>query len=215
MAWHHTYGLPALITNCSNNYGPYHFPEKLIPLVILNALEGRPLPVYGKGDNVRDWLFVDDHVRALLTVAERGVPGETYNVGGGNERTNLQVVEAVCDLLDELCPGAEGRRGLITFVQDRPGHDRRYAIDSTKLRAQLGWAPLESFETGLRKTVRWYLDNRWSWEPIRRRRPWRRIWSQAGRDSSARTLSRRWRPRGMPCGCLTTWPRATAKTSTA
>jgi dTDP-glucose 4,6-dehydratase len=170
MAWHHTYGLPALITNCSNNYGPYHFPEKLIPLVILNALEGRPLPVYGKGDNVRDWLFVDDHVRALLTVAERGVPGETYNVGGGNERTNLQVVEAVCDLLDELCPGAEGRRGLITFVQDRPGHDRRYAIDSTKLRAQLGWAPLESFETGLRKTVRWYLDNRWWWEPIRRRK---------------------------------------------
>ncbi|MFO7534976.1 MAG: dTDP-glucose 4,6-dehydratase [Kiritimatiellia bacterium] len=170
MAWHHTYGLPALITNCSNNYGPYHFPEKLIPLVILNALEGRPLPVYGKGDNVRDWLYVDDHVRALLTVAERGVPGETYNVGGGNERTNLQVVESVCDLLDELCPGAEARRGLITFVQDRPGHDRRYAIDSTKLRAQLGWQPQESFETGLRKTVRWYLDNRWWWEPIRQRK---------------------------------------------
>lgn len=171
MAWHHTYGLPTMITNCSNNYGPYHFPEKLIPLVILNALEGKPLPVYGKGDNVRDWLFVDDHARALLLAAEKGKPGETYNVGGSNERTNLQVVQTICDLLDELSPVAGGpRRGLITFVPDRPGHDKRYAIDSTKLRTILGWAPRETFETGLRKTVQWYLNNRWWWGPIRERK---------------------------------------------
>jgi dTDP-glucose 4,6-dehydratase len=178
-AWHHTYGLPVLLTNCSNNYGPYHFPEKLIPLVILNALEGRPLPVYGKGDNVRDWLYVEDHARALRLVLRAGVPGETYNVGGNNERTNLQVVETVCSVLDELAPESEvsGRRSevgeqksyreLITFVPDRPGHDRRYAIDATKLKTELGWVPQESFDTGIRKTVRWYLDNVWWWKPIR------------------------------------------------
>jgi dTDP-glucose 4,6-dehydratase len=169
-AWHHTFGLPSLITNCSNNYGPYHFPEKLIPLIILNALEGKPLPVYGKGDNIRDWLHVEDHARALLLAAEAGVPGETYNVGGGNERTNLQVVQIICDILDDLRPAAAPRRNLIAFVPDRPGHDKRYAIDSTKLRAKLGWRPRETFETGLRKTVQWYLDNRWWWEPIRQRK---------------------------------------------
>ena len=169
-AWHHTFGLPALVTNCSNNYGPYHFPEKLIPLVILNALEGKPLPVYGKGDNIRDWLNVEDHAAALLLVAEKGVPGETYNIGGGAERTNLQVVQLICDILDELRPAAAPRRGLITFVPDRPGHDKRYAIDSSKLRRTLGWTPRETFESGLRKTVQWYLDNRWWWEPIRERK---------------------------------------------
>ena len=179
MAWHHTYGLPVLITNCSNNYGPYHFPEKLIPLVILNALDGKPLPIYGKGDNVRDWLYVEDHAKALRTVLERGAPGETYNVGGNNERTNLQVVESICAALDELVPpGAALRlpaagakmssyRDLITFVPDRPGHDKRYAIDATKLRTRLGWAPVETFDTGIRKTVQWYLDNAWWWRPIR------------------------------------------------
>jgi len=177
-AWHHTYGLPTLLTNCSNNYGPYHFPEKLIPLVILNALEGKSLPVYGKGDNVRDWLYVEDHARALLTVLERGRPGETYNIGGSSERTNLEVVHGLCDLLDELRPigrntdfrgpaGARSYRDLITFVEDRPGHDQRYAMDAGKLRRTLGWAPQESFDTGLRKTAQWYLDNRWWWEPIR------------------------------------------------
>ncbi|MCL1919849.1 MAG: dTDP-glucose 4,6-dehydratase [Kiritimatiellaeota bacterium] len=173
MAWHHTYGLPVLITNCSNNYGPFHFPEKLIPLVILNALDGKPLPIYGKGDNVRDWLYVEDHAKALVTVLERGVVGETYNVGGSNERTNLQVVEAICGVLDRVCPerraalGIESFRALITFVQDRPGHDKRYAIDATKLRTQLGWTPEESFDTGIVKTVQWYLDNAWWWQPIR------------------------------------------------
>jgi len=171
MAWHHTYGLPVLITNCSNNYGPYHFPEKLIPLVILNALDLKPLPVYGKGDNVRDWLHVDDHARALVLVSERGIPGETYNIGGLNERTNLQVVQTICATLDELSPRADGRRHdeLITFVADRPGHDKRYAIDASKIRRELGWAPRESFETGIRRTVRWYLDNAWWWRPIRER----------------------------------------------
>lgn len=177
-AWHHTFGLPTLVTNCSNNYGPYHFPEKLIPLVILNALEGKSLPIYGKGNNVRDWLHVEDHARALLTVLDRGVLGETYNVGGNSERTNLQVVHSICDILDELLSipsnpafqgskGAQSYRDLITFVPDRPGHDLRYAIDSSKLKLSLGWVPRESFETGLRKTVQWYLDNRWWWEPIR------------------------------------------------
>ncbi len=170
MAWHHTYGLPVLITNCSNNYGPYHFPEKLIPLVLLNALEGKPLPIYGKGDNVRDWLYVEDHARALLRVVEQGKPGETYNVGGRNERTNLQVVQTICDLLDELRPAKESTRHLITFVTDRPGHDQRYAIDATKLERELGWKARETFETGLRKTVQWYLDNRWWWEPIRQKK---------------------------------------------
>ena len=168
-AWFHTYGLPVLATNCSNNYGPYHFPEKLIPLMILNALEGKALPVYGKGENIRDWLFVDDHAEALLTVLEKGVVGETYNVGGSNERRNLEVVEAVCDLVDELGPrDSEGaRRRLIRFVTDRPGHDLRYAIDSGKIQRELGWRPRETFETGLRKTVQWYLDNRAWWEAIR------------------------------------------------
>lgn len=176
MAWHHTYGLPVLVTNCSNNYGPFHFPEKLIPLIILNALDGQPLPVYGKGDNVRDWLYVADHAKALRIVFEKGVPGETYNVGGNNERTNLQVVEAVCDVLDALRPDRLAERSLcsfkelITFVADRPGHDHRYAIDATKLRTQLGWVPEENFETGIRKTVQWYLDNAWWWQPIRERK---------------------------------------------
>ena len=160
-AWHHTYGMPTLVTNCSNNYGPYHFPEKLIPLVILNAVAGKPLPVYGKGDNIRDWLFVDDHARALRLVLERGKPGETYNIGGHNERTNLDVVQGICRLLDELRPDSPHvpHEQLITFVADRPGHDQRYAIDAGKIERELGWTPAETFETGLRRTVAWYLDN--------------------------------------------------------
>lgn len=170
-AWHDTYGLPTLITNCSNNYGPYHFPEKLIPLVILNCLDGKPLPVYGNGANVRDWLFVDDHVAALLLVNEKGVPGETYNVGGRNERTNLEVVKAVCAVLDELRPRSSGKyEDLITYVKDRPGHDLRYAIDPSKLMRDLGWSPKETFDTGIRRTVQWYLDNEWWWRPIREKR---------------------------------------------
>ncbi len=170
-AWGHTYGLPVVISNCSNNYGPYHFPEKLIPLVILNGLEGKPLPVYGDGSNVRDWLYVEDHARALRLIVEKGRVGEKYNVGGRNERTNLQVVETICDLLDEMAPDPKigSRRGLITFVTDRPGHDRRYAIDATKLETELGWRAKETFDTGLRKTVRWYLDRADWWEPLRRR----------------------------------------------
>lgn len=167
-AWFHTYGLPVVITNCSNNYGPYHFPEKLIPLVTLNALDEQPLPIYGKGDNIRDWLYVEDHAKALVTVVEKGVLGETYNVGGRNERTNLQVVETICEILDEVRPRTEGRyEDLITFVADRPGHDARYAIDATKLETELGWKAEENFETGIRKTVQWYLDNEWWWGPIR------------------------------------------------
>jgi dTDP-glucose 4,6-dehydratase len=166
-AWHATYGLPVIISNCSNNYGPYHFPEKLIPLVILNALEDKPLPVYGDGLHVRDWLYVDDHVRALLAVLVNGRVGEKYNVGGRSERTNLQVVQTICDIVDELAPGRGSRRDLITFVADRPGHDRRYAIDPSRIETELGWRAQESFETGLRKTVRWYLDNRAWWAPIR------------------------------------------------
>jgi dTDP-glucose 4,6-dehydratase len=171
-AWHHTYGMPSLITNCSNNYGPYHFPEKLIPLIILNALEEKPLPVYGKGVNIRDWLHVEDHARALCLVLASGQPGEKYNVGGSNERTNLQVVETVCDILDERRPRASGttRRALITFVADRPGHDQRYAIDATRLKTQLGWEPRYTFESGIRATVDWYLDNEWWWKPIRERK---------------------------------------------
>ncbi|MBE7219057.1 MAG: GDP-mannose 4,6-dehydratase, partial [Caulobacteraceae bacterium] len=169
--WFHTYGLPVLISNCSNNYGPYHFPEKLIPLVILNALEGKPLPVYGDGSNIRDWLYVEDHARALKLIVERGEPGRTYNVGGRNERTNLHVVQTVCDILDRLSPrsGAGARRELITFVADRPGHDARYAIDASRLEGELGWRAQETFETGLERTVRWYLDRRDWWEPIRAR----------------------------------------------
>ncbi|MFA6715991.1 MAG: dTDP-glucose 4,6-dehydratase [Victivallales bacterium] len=168
MAWFHTYGLPVLITNCSNNYGPYHFPEKLIPLVILNAIDGKELPIYGKGDNVRDWLYVDDHAKALALVLEKGVPGETYNVGGSNERTNLEVVEGICAVLDDLRPKGSGSyHDQITFVKDRPGHDKRYAIDAAKIKRELGWEPEESFDTGIRRTVRWYLDNEWWWRPIR------------------------------------------------
>lgn len=169
-AWFHTYGLPTLKTNCSNNYGPYHFPEKLIPLVTLNALAGRPLPIYGKGDNVRDWLFVEDHVRALWLVLNAGRPGETYNVGGHNERTNLQVVQNICSILDELRPRKDGKSYAeqITFVQDRPGHDARYAIDPSKLMTELGWRPQETFDTGLRRTVQWYLDNEAWWSPLRK-----------------------------------------------
>ena len=161
-AWHHTYGLPMVITNCSNNYGPFQFPEKLIPLMILNALDGKPLPVYGKGENIRDWLFVDDHVRALLLVLEKGRVGEQYNIGGLNERKNMEVVETLCALLDECLPESRHRphRQWVQFVTDRPGHDARYAIDASKIQRELGWRPLESFETGLRKTVQWYLDNR-------------------------------------------------------
>ncbi len=158
-AWHHTYGLPVITTNCSNNYGPYHFPEKLIPLIILNACNGKPLPIYGKGDNIRDWLYVDDHARALRLVLERGRVGETYNIGGWNEKTNLEVVHAICTILDELRPQGAPHASLITYVQDRPGHDHRYAIDAGKIAHELGWKPLETFETGLRKTVQWYLTN--------------------------------------------------------
>lgn len=168
-AWHETYGLPVVLSNCSNNYGPYHFPEKLIPLTILNALEGKRLPVYGKGENVRDWLYVDDHAKALALILTTGKLGESYNVGGRNERTNLEVVETICDLLDARAPLADGkpRRALIEFVADRPGHDRRYAIDATKLETELGWKAEENFDTGLARTIDWYLDNRWWWEPIR------------------------------------------------
>jgi dTDP-glucose 4,6-dehydratase len=158
-AWHHTYGLPVVTTNCSNNYGPYHFPEKLIPLMILNACNGKPLPIYGKGDNIRDWLYVDDHARALRTVLERGRLGETYNIGGWNEKTNLEVVDAICAILDELRPQGAPHARLKTYVPDRPGHDKRYAIDAGKIERELGWKPLETFETGLRKTVEWYLAN--------------------------------------------------------
>jgi len=167
-AWHHTYDFPAIITNCSNNYGPFHFPEKLIPLTIVRGLKGQPIPVYGQGENVRDWLFVEDHARALLAVVRRGRIGETYNVGGNEERRNLDVVRHVCRLLDDMIPDSHFRphADLITFVADRPGHDLRYAIDSSKIRAEMGWAPQESFETGLEKTVRWYLDNPSWWESI-------------------------------------------------
>jgi dTDP-glucose 4,6-dehydratase len=164
-AWRHTYGLPILVTNCSNNYGPYQFPEKLIPHVILSALAGRPLPVYGDGSNVRDWLFVGDHCRAIIDVLEGGEPGETYAIGGDSERSNLQVVTAICGILDELSPRPGGARHseLITFVKDRPGHDQRYAMDASKLKARLGWKPEHSFDDGLRETVKWYMDNkRWS-----------------------------------------------------
>ncbi len=160
-AWHHTYGLPVLTTNCSNNYGPYHFPEKLIPLVLLNALAGKPLPIYGDGQQVRDWLYVQDHCRAIARVLEAGHVGETYNIGGWNEKTNLEVVNTLCAVLDELRPRADGKHYAeqITYVKDRPGHDRRYAIDARKIERELGWKPHETFDTGIRKTVAWYLDN--------------------------------------------------------
>lgn len=171
-AWQRTYGLPVLVTNCSNNYGPYHFPEKLIPHVILNALAGKPLPVYGDGSQIRDWLYVEDHARALVEVVSHGQVGETYNIGGHNEKRNLEVVQAICDLLDELVPRTDDRgqgrsyRELITFVKDRPGHDQRYAIDASKIQRELGWVPQESFESGIRKTVQWYLSNRDWWQRV-------------------------------------------------
>ena len=169
-AWGRTYGLPVIITNCSNNYGPCHFPEKLVPHIILNAIHGKPLPIYGDGLQVRDWLYVEDHAKALIKVVSDGKVGETYNIGGHNEKTNLEVVEAICELLDQLAPkkplGVESYKDLIAFVRDRPGHDARYAIDASKIERELGWIPLETFETGLRKTVQWYLDNRHWWERV-------------------------------------------------
>ncbi|MEM7225587.1 MAG: dTDP-glucose 4,6-dehydratase [Pseudomonadota bacterium] len=177
-AWHHTYGLPVVTSNCSNNYGPYQFPEKLIPVMILNGLAGRPLPVYGRGENVRDWLYVEDHARALWTILTEGQIGQSYNVGGLNEIKNLDVVQSICDILDELQPAAGGRprRELVTFVTDRPGHDLRYAIDPSKVTRELGWAPRETFETGLKRTVAWYLENGDWWRAIQAR----------GHDDSAR-----------------------------
>ena len=165
-AWQRTYGFPTLVTNCSNNYGPYHFPEKLIPLVILNALEGKPLPIYGKGDQIRDWLFVEDHARALVLVATKGEIGETYNIGGHNEKQNIEVVKTICKILDQKVPRERPYEELITFVKDRPGHDVRYAIDASKIQRELGWTPEETFETGLEKTVQWYLDNEAWWRAV-------------------------------------------------
>lgn len=169
LAWHQTYGLPVVVTNCSNNYGPYHFPEKLIPLTIINALEGKPLPVYGNGANIRDWLHVDDHAEALVLAAHHGVAGQSYNIGGHNEHANIDVVKAICALVNELAPDSTigPREKLITFVADRPGHDARYAIDAAKISRELGWAPRYNFESGLRHTVQWYLDNRIWWERVR------------------------------------------------
>ncbi|MEY2942688.1 MAG: dTDP-glucose 4,6-dehydratase [Pseudomonadota bacterium] len=166
-AWHRTYGFPVVVSNCSNNYGPYHFPEKLIPLTILNALQGRKLPVYGKGDNIRDWLYVEDHARALDIIAAKGQPGETYNVGGRNERQNIEVVLRICEVLDRLAPATRPRAELIDYVTDRPGHDARYAIDATRLEDELGWRAVEDFDSGIEKTVQWYLDNQWWWGPLR------------------------------------------------
>src|SRR5579884_1268168 len=168
-SWQRTYGLPVVVSNCSNNYGPYHFPEKLIPLTILNALAGERLPVYGRGENIRDWLYVEDHARALDLIAERGRAGETYNVGGRNERRNIDVVRRICAVLDELAPANRPREELIEFVTDRPGHDARYAIDATKLENELGWRAQENFETGIAKTVQWYLESDWWWRPLRER----------------------------------------------
>ncbi len=180
-AWHRTYGLPTIITNCSNNYGPYQFPEKLIPLMILNAMEGKPLPVYGKGDQIRDWLYVEDHAEALVLVATKGKVWETYNIGGHNEKKNIEVVHTICNILDELYPIKENTmiqnstskilhyKELITFVKDRPGHDRRYAIEATKIKQELGWQPQKTFYSGIKKTVQWYLENKWWWEPLQKR----------------------------------------------
>jgi dTDP-glucose 4,6-dehydratase len=167
LAWYKTYGLPIVVSNCSNNYGPCQFPEKLIPLTILNAIEGKRLPVYGAGSNVRDWLYVDDHAEGLITLLEKGCPGEKYNFGGNSERTNLEVVETICDILDRIVPTRVERRSMIEFVQDRPGHDLRYAIDASKAGRELGWKPRSSFESGILQTVRWYLENRTWWEPSR------------------------------------------------
>jgi dTDP-glucose 4,6-dehydratase len=167
-AWARTYGLPVVVSNCSNNYGPYHFPEKLIPLMILNAMEGKPLPVYGNGENIRDWLYVEDHARALDLIAERGRIGETYNVGGRNEKRNIDVVTGICEIMDVLRPQEISHSRLITYVADRPGHDARYAIDATKLESELGWKARENFDTGIKKTVHWFLENEWWWRPLRR-----------------------------------------------
>lgn len=169
MAWHRTYGLPVVLSNCSNNYGPFHFPEKLIPLAILNALHGKPIPVYGAGDQVRDWLHVEDHARALKLIVTEGRPGRTYNVGGRNERRNIDVVRTICAALDQFSPEGGPHERLITYVADRPGHDARYAIDATRLEGELGWRAQETFDTGIVKTVRWYLDNEWWWRPLRER----------------------------------------------
>jgi len=168
-AWHHTYGLPVIISNCSNNYGPYQFPEKLIPLIILNGMSGKELPIYGSGKNVRDWLHVDDHARALLLIAQHGKTGESYNVGANNELTNLSIVQKICTILDEMVPDPKigKREGLIRYVADRPGHDMRYAIDARKIRSELGWTPIETMDSGLRKTVAWYLQNEWWWQRIK------------------------------------------------
>jgi dTDP-glucose 4,6-dehydratase len=166
-AWHRTYGLPVVISNCSNNYGPFQFPEKLIPLAILNAVEGKALPVYGAGTNVRDWLHVDDHARALDLIASNGRPGERYNVGGRNERSNIDVVRRIAQIMDSLRPDGAPHERLISFVPDRPGHDQRYAIDPTKLESELGWRAGETFDTGIEKTVRWYMENEWWWKPLR------------------------------------------------
>ena len=166
-AWQRTYGFPVVISNCSNNYGPFHFPEKLIPLIILNALEGKPLPVYGNGANIRDWLYVEDHARALWLIVQKGLVGEKYNVGGRNEQKNIDVVNCICAILDELRPQSKPYAQLIKYVTDRPGHDARYAIDATKLETELGWKAQENFATGIRKTVQWYLDNAWWWQPLR------------------------------------------------
>ena len=169
-AWHETYGLPVVLTNCSNNYGPYHFPEKLVPVVILNALAGKPLPIYGDGGNIRDWLFVEDHADALLLVLEKGVLGRSYNIGGANERTNLELVETLCSILDRLSPRAKGSYAeLITFVADRPGHDARYAIDPSRIRDELDWRPSVTVEEGLERTIKWYLDNKDWWQPLLQR----------------------------------------------
>ena len=166
-AWHRTYGMPVIISNCSNNYGPFHFPEKLIPLVILNALDEKPIPVYGSGANVRDWLYVEDHARALWLLVQKGKVGNRYNIGGRNERKNIDVVDKICTILDELRPGASSYSSLITHVPDRPGHDARYAIDASRLETELGWRAFETFDTGIRKTIEWYLSNEWWWRPLR------------------------------------------------
>lgn len=185
-SWMRTYGLPVVVSNCSNNYGPFHFPEKLIPLIILNAMERKALPVYGNGANIRDWLYVDDHARALDLIAERGRIGETYNVGGRNERRNIDVVKSICALMDQMRPGNESHSTLITYVVDRPGHDARYAIDATKLETELGWKANESFETGIEKTVRWYINNEWWWGPLRNNYSGARLGliNKSGRNSS-------------------------------
>lgn len=182
-AWQRTYGLPVTVSNCSNNYGPYHFPEKLIPLTILNALAGRELQVYGRGENIRDWLYVKDHVRALDLIAEQGVPGETYNVGGRNERRNIDVVRKICTALDDRMPFERPREELIRYVTDRPGHDARYAIDATRLETELGWSALEDFDSGIEKTVDWYLQNEWWWRPLRERYAGERLGVLSGKVS--------------------------------